>query len=266
MVRLTPVILGISLSAAALVLPSVASAADDYVVAEGDTLVGIAAEAGVPLRDLLAANGLTVDSLIIPGQSLVVPDVPEAAPTPGPPYTVASGDTLGGIASRAGVSLRDLLAVNDMTVNSLITPGMEIRLPADASAPSPGRASTGSAVDRVVNFALAQVGKPYTFFTKGPAEFDCSGLTLQAYAQVGVSLVHHAATQATQGTEVDFWNDSIQAGDLVFLDGDWDGTIDHVGIALGSGTWVQASKTHDVVMTGPLPPRSVIISVRRYLD
>jgi peptidoglycan endopeptidase LytE len=266
MVRLTPVILGISLSAAALVLPSVVSAADDYVVAEGDTLVGIAAEAGVPLRDLLAANGLTVDSLIVPGQRLVVPDVPEAPPTPGPPYTVVSGDTLGGIASRAGVSLRDLRAGNDMTINSLITPGMEIRLPAGASTPSPGQASTGSAVDRAINFALAQVGKPYTFFTKGPTDFDCSGLTLQAYAQVGVSLVHHAATQATQGTEVDFWNDSIQAGDLVFLDGDWDGIIDHVGMALGSGSWVQASKTHDIVMTGPLPPRSVIISVRRYLD
>jgi len=266
MVRLTPVILGISLSAAALVLPSVASAADDYVVAEGDTLVGIAAEAGVPLRDLLAANGLTVDSLIIPGQRLVVPDVPEAAPTPGPPYTVASGDTLSGIASRAGVRLRDVLAVNGLTVDSLITPGMEIRLPAGASVPSPGRASSGSPVDRAINFALAQVGKPYTFFTKGPTDFDCSGLTLQAYAQVGVSLVHHAATQARQGTEVDFWSDSIQAGDLVFLDGDWDGTIDHVGMALGSGSWVQASKTHDVVMTGPLPPRSVIISVRRYLD
>jgi cell wall-associated NlpC family hydrolase len=269
MVRLTPVILGISLSAAALVLPSVVSAADDYVVAEGDTLAGIAAEAGVPLRDLLAANGLTVNSLIIPGQHLVVPDVAEVAPTPGPAYTVAPGDTLGGIASRAGVSLQALLAVNSMSVNSLITPGMEIRLPAGATAPSQsgtGRASTGTAVDRAINFALAQVGKPYTFFTKGPAEFDCSGLTLQAYAQVGVTLVHHAATQATQGTDVDFWSQSIQAGDLVFLDGDWDGNIDHVGMALGSGMWVQASKTHDVVMTGPLPPRSVIISVRRYLD
>ena len=74
-----------------------------------------------------------------------------------------------------------------------------------------------------LTFALAQVGKPYTFFTSGPADFDCSGLTLAAYAQIGVSLVHHAATQAQQGTEVDFWNHSIRAGDLVFLDGDWDG-------------------------------------------
>ena len=268
MVRLTPVILGVTLTAA-LALPGVVSAADDdYVVAEGDTLVGIAAEEGVPLRALLAANGLTVDSLIVPGQHLVVPDVPEAAPTPGPAYTVAAGDTLSGIASRAGVSLRALLAVNGMTATTLITPGMEIRLPAGANVPSQasaGRSSTGTAVDRVVNFALAQVGKPYTFFTKGPSEFDCSGLTLAAYAQVGVSLVHHAATQATQGRAVDFWNDPIKAGDLVFLDGDWDGNIDHVGVALGSGMWVQATKTHDTVMTGPLPPRSVIIAVRRYV-
>ena len=264
MARLTPVLLGLSLTAAALTLPSVASAADDdYVVADGDTLVGIAAEVGVPLRDLLAANGLTVNSLIIPGQRLVVPDVP---PTPGPAYNVVAGDTLSGIASRAGVSLRALLAVNGFAATTLIIPGMEIRLPAGASAPGPAaRSSTGTPVDRVVNFALAQVGKPYTFFTKGPTDFDCSGLTLAAYAQVGVQLVHHAATQANQGTAVDFWSESIRAGDLVFLDGDWDGTIDHVGMALGGGSWVQASKTHDVVMTGPLPPRSVIISVRRYL-
>lgn len=269
MARLTPAVLGVFLTAAALMLPSVVSAADDdYVVVAGDTLVGIAAGEGVPLRDLLAANGLTVDSLIVPGEHLVVPSATDAVPTPGNTYTVAAGDTLSGIASRAGVSLRALLAVNGMTTSSLITPGMNIHLPVGARTPDrvgSAQSSTGTPVDRVINFALAQVGKPYTFFTKGPSEFDCSGLTLSAYQQVGVSLVHQAASQATQGRAVDFWNHQIEAGDLVFLDGDWDGIIDHVGIALGSGMWVQASKTHDVVMTGPLPPRSVIIAVRRYL-
>lgn len=116
-----------------------------------------------------------------------------------------------------------------------------------------------------MNFALAQVGKPYTFFTKGPAEFDCSGLTLAAYPQVGVQLVHHAATQARQGTAEDFWNDPIQAGDLVFLDGDRDGTSITSAWRSGGGMCVQATKTRDTVMTGPLPSRSVIIAVRRYL-
>lgn len=270
MTRSIGVILGLTTATAVAVLslPSVAAADDDHVVVPGDTLVGIAADNGVALSALLAANGLTVDSLIVPGQHLAVPDVPEAPPQPGPPYTVVAGDTLIGIASRSGTSLQAVLAVNGFTVASLIYPGMEIRLPAGATAPSQagaGRAATGSPTDRVVNFALAQLGKPYTFFTKGPTDFDCSGLTLAAYAQAGVTLVHHAATQARQGRAVDFWNESIRAGDLVFLDGDWDGKIDHVGMALGSGTWVHASQTHHVVMTDSLPSRSVIIAVRRYL-
>ena len=267
MVRLSRLLVGASLTAAAFALPCVAGAADSYVVTEGDTLVGIAADLGVPLPDLLAANGLTVHSLILPGEHLVVPEAATNT-TPGAAYTVVSGDTLSGIATRAGVSLSSLLAVNDMAVTSLIIPGMEIRLPAGASTPSAAvsPAATGTPVDRVINYALAQVGKRYTFFTRGPAEFDCSGLTLAAYAQIGVSLVHQAASQATQGTAVDFWNGPIRAGDLVFLDGDWNGVIDHVGIALGPTTWVQASKTHDVVMTGRLPSRSVIIAVRRFVD
>jgi cell wall-associated NlpC family hydrolase len=267
MARWSSLVAGSALSALALVaLPTVVSAdAGEYVVTNGDTLVGIAAEAGVPLSALLAANGMTTSSLIVPGQHLVLPDASESATWGGATYTVVAGDTLSRIASRAGVGLGALLTVNGMSATSLITPGMEIRLPAGARAPSSGWAATGTAVDRVVQYALAQVGKPYTFFTRGPVEFDCSGLTLAAYAQAGVGLVHHAATQARQGTAVDFWNGSIEAGDLVFLDGDWDGEIDHVGMALGGGSWVQASQSHDVVMTGPLPPRSVIIAVRRYL-
>lgn len=267
-----------------LALPLAAGAeggATSYVVASGDTLVGIARSNGIALDALLQANGLTLTSLIVPGQELVIP---EAAPVAsGETYTVAAGDTLGGIANRLGVRLGALLTVNGMNANSLIVPGQELQLPTGASASASGNSSNGngnasgnstaaqgmqtgnSELDQVLNYALAQVGKPYVFFTKGASSFDCSGLTLAAYRQVGVDLVHHAATQANQGTAVDFWNSPIQAGDLVFLDGDWDGVIDHVGMALSSSTWIQASKTHDVVMTGPLPSDSVIIAVRRYI-
>jgi LysM repeat protein len=299
------------------------AAGRDYVVTEGDTLSGIAAETGVPLDALLAANGLGLHSVILPGQVLEIPDAAPApsgavhtvvsgdtlsgiaaryqvsldallavnglsltslitpgmslrlpagasasgaaAPTAGS-YTVVAGDTLSAIAARHGVSLTALLGVNNLSASSLITPGMQLALPAGAGAQSPSTATpAGTPADRVLAFALAQVGKPYVFFTKGPTTFDCSGLTLAAYARVGVDLVHHAATQARQGDAVDFWNDSIEAGDLVFLDADWDGTIDHVGIALSATMWVQASQTHQTVITGPMPSKSVIIAVRRYV-
>jgi LysM repeat protein len=261
----------IGAGAVAGVSSSVAAEATTYTVVEGDTLGGIALEHGVTLRSLLAANGLEASSLIMPGQALVIPDVAEAAAPSGRAHTVVSGDTLVGIAQRYGVRLAALLAVNEMTVDSLIMPGQEIQLPVGASAaagaPAPAvpEQAASSPAGRALQYALAQVGKPYVFFTKGPATFDCSGLTLTAYAQVGVELVHHAATQATQGSAVDFWSGSIQAGDLVFLDDDWDGTIDHVGMAIDSRSWVHASRTRNAVITAPLPSKSVIIAVRRYV-
>lgn len=267
----------IGAGAVAGVSTSAAAETSSYTVVAGDTLGAIAVGHGITLQSLLSANGLSASSLIVPGQELVIPDIAESAAPSGQTHTVVPGDTLVGIAQQHGVRLAALLAVNDMTVDSLIVPGQVVQLPVGASsagssaaagaqAPqaAPAQAASTPAA-RALQYALAQVGTPYVFFTKGPSAFDCSGLTLSAYAQVGVELVHHAATQATQGAAVDFWSESIQAGDLVFLDGDWDGTIDHVGMAINSWSWVQASQTHDAVITGPLPSKSVIIAVRRYV-
>jgi LysM repeat protein len=279
MARLSRLIAGVSLTVAGLALPAAvvpavvwpagsAEAAGVYVVQEGDTLSGIAASLGVPLNDLLQVNGLTLTSLILPGQRLVVPAGADGgssgsgggwAPS-GASYTVVAGDTLSGIAARHGVRLAALLSVNGLVVTSLITPGMQLALPAGAT---PTAAVPDGPAAAAIAYALAQVGKPYRFFTAGPIAYDCSGLTMAAYRSVGVDLVHHSATQALQGRAVDPWSESVRAGDLVFLDSDWDGVIDHVGIALGGWTWVQASQTRGVVMTGPMPPKSVIVAVRR---
>ena len=265
MLRMPHLIAGTALAAAVSVLPGIAradeptrSGHDSYTVQAGDTLFGIAVDAAVPLDALLAANGMTVDSLIVPGQQL---ELPPAAPRPsGQTHTIVAGDTLGGIAASYGVRLGDLLALNGLRASSLILPGQQLELPYGAAAARP--AASGP-VAAVLDFALAQVGKPYVFFTKGPTAFDCSGLTLAAYARAGIDLVHHSATQALQGAEVDFWNGDIRAGDLVFLDTDWEGEIDHVGIALGATTWVHASESRGTVLVNELPPKSVIVAVRR---
>ena len=117
----------------------------------------------------------------------------------------------------------------------------------------------------MLSYALAQVGKPYKFWTRGPDFFDCSGLTVAAYSQIGISLIHHSASQAMQGIAVDFTTQPIRAGDLVFQDTDGDGIINHVGIALNDSTWVQARSTRSAVNYGMLPPDSRIVAVRRLL-
>ncbi len=104
--------------------------------------------------------------------------------------------------------------------------GDEIRVPdVDAS----GRAKIA------VNYALAQVGKAYVYGAAGPDAFDCSGLTMAAWAQAGVSLPHSSSGQMGYGTSVS--SDSLQPGDLVF----YYSPVHHVGMYIGNGMIVHAA-------------------------
>lgn len=262
-----------------------------HVVKWGDTLSGIAARHGVSLRSLLDANGMTLTSLIVPGRELAIPGgvttngssvtstpaEPVAGPAPAPAATsgsthvVRAGDTLIGIAGRYGISLSTLLATNDLTVTSLIVPGQQLLLPSNAAAPvatpAPSApASTPSGVATVVDYALAQVGKPYRFFTKGPDTFDCSGLTLAAYRQIGIDLVHYSGAQARQGRGIDFHNEPIRPGDLVFQARNGSERINHVGMAVTATTWIQAVGSGVPVKVGPMPSPETIVAVRRFVE
>ena len=138
MSRFTRVVVAAILSTATISLTvSTAHASPPavYVVKEGDSLGRIAQKLGVALPDLLNANSMTVNSLILPGQQLVVPQNPSSASSAGT-YTVKAGDSLSMIASRSKVSLAALLAANGMTASSLIMPGMTLTLPAGAVVPS----------------------------------------------------------------------------------------------------------------------------------
>jgi peptidoglycan DL-endopeptidase CwlO len=94
--------------------------------------------------------------------------------------------------------------------------------------------SGSAAAQKAINFALAQVGKPYVFGAAGPDAWDCSGLTMAAWAKGGVSLPHFAASQYNFGRHVGFGE--LQPGDLVFLYSD----IHHVEIYIGDGLAVSA--------------------------
>ena len=88
------------------------------------------------------------------------------------------------------------------------------------------------------------MGKPYKFFTAGPDAFDCSGLVVAAYKQIGVTLVHQSRMQATMGTAVDFRREPLVVGDLVFMRSSVDSTqIGHVGVVLGDAWLVRLGET-----------------------
>ena len=101
----------------------------------------------------------------------------------------------------------------------------------------------------VVGIALQYLGVPYVWGGSSPSTgFDCSGFIMYVFAQVGVSLPHHAASQYSYGTPVPF--DQIAAGDLVFFSG-----LGHAGIAIGGGQFVHAPHTGDVVKISSLSER-----------
>lgn len=272
------------------------AAATTYTVVSGDYLTGIAAKLKVSTTALLTANKLSLNSLIWPGMQLAVPKggVLPAAPapstttptptaTPGA-YTVVRNDSLSGIAQKLGVKLSSLLTTNQMTVSSLIYPGMQLKVPAGGktpAAPSPAtttptttpapttpapkssNVAVPAKVSTVLAFARGQLGKPYKFNTAGPDSYDCSGLTLAAYATIGIDLPHYSGAQMAFGTVVDWTTEAIRPGDLVFLEtAVGSGIIGHVGIATGPNTWIQAPRTGDVIREGSFTTTRVV-GVRR---
>ena len=99
---------------------------------------------------------------------------------------------------------------------------------------------SGDAAQIALQSAKDQLGKPYQYGAAGPDSFDCSGLTMYAYAQAGISLPHHAADQYNQGRHVP--ESDLQPGDLVFFD-----NLGHEGIYAGNGQFIHAPHSGTVV-------------------
>lgn len=108
-------------------------------------------------------------------------------------------------------------------------------------------AYTGSAAGStaaVLDFAYAQIGKPYVWGGTGPDGYDCSGLTQAAWRQAGVSLPRVAADQFRAGSHVAWEN--LEPGDLLFF---YDSSApSHVGLYAGDGRMVHASNSSRPVM------------------
>src|SRR5262249_42861790 len=99
---------------------------------------------------------------------------------------------------------------------------------ASRSAPRPtyNGPATGRA-EVAVQFAYAQLGKPYEWGASGPSSYDCSGLTMASWGAAGVSLPHSSASQYYSGPHVS--SSDLEPGDLVFFGS----PIHHVGLYIG---------------------------------
>ncbi|MFG1689042.1 NlpC/P60 family protein [Nonomuraea sp. NPDC049269] len=98
-----------------------------------------------------------------------------------------------------------------------------------------------------LQFAFAQIGKPYQWGGTGPSSYDCSGLTQAAWRAAGVELTRTTYTQWSWGANRRVSLDELQPGDLLFSKG-----LGHMGMYAGNGKMIHAPQTGDVIKVSDL--------------
>ena len=249
-----------------------------YTVRRGDTLSALAARAGVSLAALAALNHLRADGLLIAGATI---ELPGAAPTTAAPtatlsrYVIEPGDTLSGLAARAGVSERHLAAINHLSPNALLISGASLSVPGTATTNSAPTQSTMTYVVQPGDTLSAIAARANTTWVAlaamnriSPNALLLAGATLQVPASAGgppyptpdrVTLsqveqianagrVPGALAAAVAWEESGFNNDLVSSADARGV----------MQILPGTWSWIQGALTPE----NPLAPASAPDNVR----
>ena len=159
------------------------------------------------------------------------------------------------LAAQAAAAAAAAEAAGQNTAPVAGSPGQAIPFP-----DSPASSQQGNIA---ADWALSQIGRPYQWGGAGPYTYDCSGLTMDAWARAGIFLLHYTGYQWEEGTHVPL--DDLQRGDLLFYatDDSDPATIHHVGIYIGGGDMVDAPYTGvDVRIDSIYEPSAPIGAVR----
>jgi peptidoglycan DL-endopeptidase CwlO len=221
-----------------------ARAAAAYVQGAGNTLAAVlnsedpaSAIDRVQVLELLASHdGDLMDRLALAGQAYDGRKKDLAAAEREAAAEVARLDAKKAEVERAADRTRDLLSQMRARSASPTSPS-----PSAAPSPPPSSGGGSGAGAVAVRWALSQVGRPYCYGGAGPSCYDCSGLTMRAWGQAGVSLPHSSAAQYGVGRHISAGE--LQPGDLVF----YYSPISHVSIYIGNGQRVSATHTGDYV-------------------
>ena len=103
----------------------------------------------------------------------------------------------------------------------------------------PKTSGTSQKGEKIVEAAREKLGCPYVWGAAGPDTFDCSGLTMWCYKQVGIKLTHYTETQKSSAKKVVSVS-KARVGDILYTSG-------HVGIYIGNNKYIHAPTTGDVV-------------------
>ena len=132
------------------------------------------------------------------------------------------------------------------------------------SAPPTGTVSAATE-QGALQAAESQLGKPYQWGAAGPDSYDCSGLVMWAYAQVGENVDHWTGDQWNEGAHIPL--SDLRPGDLLFFATDTTdpNTIHHVGMYVGNGQMIEAPYTGANVRYGNAFRPDLIGAVRLYV-
>lgn len=167
-------------------------------------------------------------------------------------YQIRPGDTLGMVAKAWHIDIAKLACRNGIPNPDVVFPGRWILRNGIKCKPRPvvhaeyTRTATvaqpSSKVEIAIQFAMMQIGEPYVYGAAGPSSWDCSGLVMQAFSQIGIQLPHYTGAMIGHGTPVS--RSQMRRGDIVFP------SSGHVGIYLGDNQYVNAPQPGETVKVG----------------
>lgn len=120
----------------------------------------------------------------------------------------------------------------------------------------------------VLEKAYSFLGSSYVWGAASPTAMDCSGLTMQCYASVGIDIPHQSSQQAKYGRDV--MNEALKPGDLLMFSSRWSTHISHVGIYVGDGMMIHAANSRQGVIASDLEQYckngGIIRAARRFIE
>ncbi|WML24553.1 LysM peptidoglycan-binding domain-containing protein [Neobacillus sp. OS1-33] len=224
-----------------------------YTVKSGDYLGKIAGKHATTVTNLKSLNKLKTDMIFV-GQKLKVP-VKKAAATPvktTPPktqapskpvvqkpettdYIIKSGDTLGKIAGRYQLTIKELKELNQLSSDQIYV-GQKLKVPGTTK-PDSTVVDTELAV-KMISSAKELIGIPYVWGGSTLSGFDCSGFIYYVANQAGMEIGRYSAEGYYDRT---YYVDTPKAGDIVFFENTYKKGISHLGIYLGNNQFIHAN-------------------------
>lgn len=120
------------------------------------------------------------------------------------------------------------------------SPPTTVFIPSRPIPPGPVPPPDTEGAAKAIEFARAQLGKPYVWGAEGPDAYDCSGLTMMAWRAGGVKMDHWTGSQYAQTRPIPLTE--VQPGDLIFYN-----QFQHVALYIGDGKIIHAPHAGDVV-------------------